>query len=81
MQQQVNDIIFIDIKISESLECEAGTYGVNCKLSCGEFCLDTNSCDRKDGRCSCTNWGVGELCDREIGTFIHSRLNIHTYSP
>ena len=53
-----------------NIECVAGKYGVNCEDSCGAFCDDTNSCDHKDGTCSCTTWGIGELCDREIGKAI-----------
>ena len=49
-----------------SLECEARTYGVNC----GEICEDRHSCDLKDGRCSCTNWGLRDTWRRGIGTFI-----------
>ena len=52
--------------------CDAGTYGVNCEEECGEFCVD-NRCDHKDGRCSCTTWGIGEQCGREIGKLIHMK--------
>ena len=48
------------------VECEAGTYGVNCEESCGDFC-EGNMCDHKDGACSCTKWGIGAMCDRIIG--------------
>ena len=51
------------------IECEAGKYGVNCEESCGAFCKD-NSCDHEDGKCSCTTWGIGEVCDRKIGEIV-----------
>ena len=48
------------------VECEAGTYGVNCEESCGDFC-EGNMCDHKDGACTCIKWGIGAMCDRIIG--------------
>ena len=51
------------------VECDSGTYGVNCEESCGEFCEDKN-CDHKDGKCSCTTWGLGDICDHGISKLI-----------
>ena len=77
--------IHIQLCIMYDIECEAGKYGVNCVGSCGEFCQDTKSCDHKDGKCSCTAWGIGELCDRKIGKIAYNCLKytlaLHTQRP
>ena len=57
---------FHDVIVHLHVVCDAGTYGVNCHEECSGLCED-NSCDHKDGTCSCTTWGIGEKCGREIG--------------
>ena len=49
-----------------SIECDQGTYGVNCKTTCGGGCVD-NNCHPVDGQCDCQKWWVEDgICDTEV---------------
>ena len=54
------------------LECDPGTYGVNCSEACGH-CFANDQCDTVDGICSagCNAGFEGPLCkDREYRSHI-----------
>ena len=53
------------IYIYSLLECQHGTYGINCSGLCGH-CSDLSECSRIDGSCltGCDNGYHGRLCDK-----------------
>lgn len=54
------------------LECETGTYGVNCSKSCGN-CLKQRQCQNVDGFCSkgCSAGYKGSLCTEPCKQTFH----------
>ena len=47
------------------LECQRGTYGINCSGLCGH-CSDLSECSHIDGSCltGCDDGYHGRLCDK-----------------
>lgn len=52
-----------DCNIIVNLECDSGTYGINCQHICGH-CRGGNPCNKVDGLCldGCYEGYNGSLC-------------------
>ena len=56
------------------IECDGHTYGLECKMSCGN-CFSGEPCDHVTGSCSnrCDNGFYGDKCD--IGIRCYFKIN------
>lgn len=61
------------------LECQRGTYGVNCSGLCGH-CSDLSECSRIDGSCltGCDNGYHGRLCEKGNSKYLCFIITFHT---
>lgn len=59
-------------------ECEQGTFGQNCSLSCD--CAEGTACDPVSGKCLCSSGKTGVRCDSGKSLYLPSRIRTRLVS-